>query len=67
MACEIDVVVSKTFRCNESSISIHHFYGMAYTTGYIEFLSIDLRRSYKYNAAKVNFRTSFSSLAAVRQ
>src|SRR5699024_5566212 len=56
MACEVDVVVSETFCCNESSVCIHHLYSVSHTFGYIEFLSVDLRASYEYNAAKVNFR-----------
>src|SRR5699024_3207927 len=56
MACEVDVVISETFCCNESSVYVHHFYGVSNTFGYIELLCVDLWASYKYNAAEVNFR-----------
>ena len=43
VACEVDVVISESFCCNESSVNIHHFYCMSYTTRYIVLLCIDLR------------------------
>ena len=43
VACKVDMVVTKSFCCNKCSISIHHFYCVTKTAGYIEFLSIDLR------------------------
>ena len=55
MTCEINVVVSKSFCCDKRTVNIQCLYRLSDTFGYIEFLRIDLRASYKKDTAKIEF------------
>ena len=54
VASEVDMVISETFCCNESSINIHHLYCLTKSLRYVELLSIDLWRSNKDYTTKVD-------------